>query len=70
MKINLKKKDKIMCAKYRPGHFEGVTVIKQFLKRLEPKYIFLGEKDYQQLYLIKKLIKKNFKTKIIACPIT
>ncbi len=68
-KIILNKNDKIMCAKYRPGHFEGVlAVINQFLKRLKPKYIFFGEKDYQQLYLIKKLIKKKFKTKVIACP--
>ena len=67
-KINLNKKDKIMCAKYRPGHFEGVlAVINQFLKRLKPKYIFFGEKDYQQLYLIKKLIKKRFSTKVISC---
>jgi len=68
-KINLKKKDKIMCAKYRPGHFEGVlAVINQFLKLLKPKYIFFGEKDYQQLYLIKKLIRKKFTTKVILCP--
>ncbi len=67
-KINLNKKDKIMCAKHRPGHFEGVlAVINQFLERLKPKYIFFGEKDYQQLYLIKKLINKKFKTKIISC---
>ena len=67
-KINLNKKDKIMCAKYRPGHFEGVlAVINQFLKRLKPKYIFFGEKDYQQLHLIKKLIKKKFTTKVVSC---
>ena len=67
-KIKLNKKDKIMCAKYRPGHFEGVlAVINQFLKRLKPKYIFFGEKDYQQLHLIKKLIKKNFTTKVVSC---
>ena len=59
-KIKLSKKDKIMCAKYRPGHFEGVlAVINQFLKKIKPKKIFLGDKDYQQLFLIKKLIKKK-----------
>ena len=53
-----------MCAKYRPGHFEGVlAVINQFFKKFKPKYIFFGEKDYQQLYLIKKFIKKNLKLK-------
>jgi pantoate--beta-alanine ligase len=68
MKINLIKKDKILCAKYRPGHFEGVlAVINQFMINIKPKFMFLGEKDYQQIILIKKFIKKKFKTKIVVC---
>ena len=68
-KIHLKNKDKIMCALHRPGHFEGVlAVINQFLKRLKPKHVFFGEKDYQQLFLIKKFVKNKFKTKIHGCP--
>ena len=68
-KLKLNKKEKIMCAFFRPGHFEGVLgVINQFLLRFKPKFIVLGEKDYQQLILIKKLIKKKFKTKILSCP--
>ena len=67
-KIQLIKKDKIMCSLFRPGHFEGVlAVINQFLKRFKPKKIFLGEKDYQQLFLIKKLIKRKFNVKVIQC---
>ena len=67
-KIKLNKNDKIMCALYRPGHFEGVlAVINQFLQRFKPKCIFFGEKDYQQLFLIKKFIKNKFKTKIFSC---
>jgi len=67
-KIKLNYKDKILCAKYRPGHFEGVlAVINQFLSQFKPKYIFFGEKDYQQLFLIKKLIKKKYNTKIYSC---
>ena len=69
-KIKINKNDKIMCALYRPGHFEGVlAVINQFLQRFKPKYIFFGEKDYQQLFLIKKYIRKKFNTKIISCSI-
>ena len=68
-KIHLKKKDKIMCAFYRPGHFEGVlAVINQFLQKLKPKHVFFGEKDYQQLYLIRKFIKHKFKIKVHGCP--
>ena len=67
-KIHLKNKDKIMCALHRPGHFEGVlAVINQFLKNIKPKFMFLGEKDYQQFFLIKKFIKNRFKTKIKEC---
>ena len=55
-KIRLKNKDRILCAKYRPGHFEGVLhVINQYLNLIQPKLIFLGEKDYQQYYLISAL---------------
>ena len=68
MKIKINNRDKVMCAKYRKGHFEGVLgVINQLLKVIKAKYIFLGEKDYQQLYLINKFIKKKYKTKIIPC---
>ena len=67
-KIKLNKNDKIMCAQYRPGHFEGVlAVINQFLKKIKPRYLFLGEKDYQQLFLIKKFIRNKFKTTILSC---
>jgi len=70
MKIKISNKDKVLCARYRPGHFEGVlAVIKQFLTNIQFKYMFLGEKDYQQIYLIKKFIINKFNTKIIPCKI-
>ena len=68
MKINLKDNDKILCSKYRPGHFEGVLgVISIFLKNIRAKFMFLGEKDFQQIYIIKKYLGKKFKIKIISC---
>ena len=68
MKIPVSSKDKILCAKYRKGHFEGVlAVINQLLNIIKAKYIFLGKKDYQQVFLIKKFIKNRFKTKIKEC---
>ena len=67
-KININKKYKVLCGKYRPGHFEGVlAVINKFLKDLKVKKIFLGEKDFQQYFLIKNFIKKRFKTKAVLC---
>ena len=66
--IKIPKIDKILCAKYRPGHFEGVLrVINQFLVKISIQKIFLGEKDYQQLKIIENFVKKRFNIKIIAC---
>ncbi len=67
-KIRLPKKDKILCAKFRKGHFEGVLdVMNKLTKIVKPKKIFMGEKDFQQLYLVKKKIEPRYKTKIISC---
>ena len=67
-KIKILKKDKILCAKHRIGHFEGVlAVINRLLENIDAKFMFLGEKDFQQIFLIKKYLQKKFKTKIIVC---
>ena len=67
-KIKLSKKDKIMCAKYRKGHFEGVIdVMDRLTKIIRPKKIFMGEKDFQQLYLVKNYVEKNYKSRIVPC---
>ena len=67
-KIKLNKKDKILCAKFREGHFEGVLdVMNRLTNIVNPKKIFMGEKDFQQLYLVKKLLERKYKTKIIPC---
>jgi len=69
-KIKLPEKDKILCAKFRKGHFEGVLdVMDKLTKIVNPQKIFMGEKDYQQLYLVKKLLERKYKTKIIPCKI-
>jgi len=68
VKFKLTKSQKVLCAKYRKGHFEGVLdVMNRFVNLINPKYIFMGEKDFQQLFLVKKFIEKNYKTKIYAC---
>ena len=66
--ITLLKKDKILCAKFRKGHFEGVLdVMNRLTKIIKPQKIFMGEKDFQQLYLVKKQLEKKYKTKVIPC---
>ena len=67
-KIKINQKDKILCAKYRKGHFEGVIdVMDRLTNKIKPKKIFMGEKDFQQLYLVKNYIEKRYNSKIIKC---
>ena len=67
-KIKLKNSQKILCAKFRKGHFEGVLdVMDRFIKLIKPKYVFLGEKDFQQLFLIKNFVKSRYKSIIYPC---
>ena len=67
-KIILNNEDKVLCAKFRNGHFEGVLdVMDRLLSLIKAKYIFMGEKDFQQLFLIKKFFKNKYKSKFIGC---
>ncbi len=63
------KQSKILCGKYRKTHFRGVLdAVNRLLEIIEPKNIVLGEKDYQQLFLIRKhIIKNKINTKILSC---
>ena len=66
--IFLKKSQKIMCAKFRKGHFEGVLdVLDRFVKLISPKIMFMGEKDYQQFHLVQDFISKKYKTIVFPC---
>ena len=68
-KFVLRKKDKILCAKFRKGHFEGVlNVMNRLMSIIKSKDLFMGEKDYQQLHLIRKFLSKKFDVRINACP--
>ena len=66
--IDLKKFDNILCGKKRKGHFSGVaTVVLKLFCLINPSFAFFGEKDYQQLFIIKKLVRDlNFKINIQA----
>jgi len=67
-KIILKKSQKILCAKFRKGHFEGVLdVLSRFIKLISPKMMFMGEKDYQQFFLVRDYISKKYDTIVYPC---
>ena len=67
-KIIIKKNLNILCGKYRKGHFEGVIdIVDRFLQIIKPRYIFLGEKDFQQQFLVKQHINNSCKTTVKLC---
>ena len=63
--------EKQMEGEYRPGHYDGVgTVVRRLFEIVQPTNAYFGEKDFQQLQIVKKLVKKlNLKVNIVECPI-
>ena len=61
----------ILEGKYRPGHFQGVCqVVEKLLNIVQPDFLFLGQKDFQQCMVIKRLIELMQKNiRLIICPI-
>lgn len=60
-----------MEGKFRPGHFDGVgTIVKRLFEIVEPTNAYFGEKDFQQLQIVKKMVAKSgLKVTVIGCPI-
>ncbi|MCP2026219.1 pantoate--beta-alanine ligase [Flavobacterium sp. HSC-32F16] len=60
-----------MEGKFRPGHFNGVgTIVKRLFEIVTPTNAYFGEKDFQQLQIVKKLVEKNnLSVNIVGCPI-
>ena len=68
-KYNFGQFTEIMEGKMRPGHFNGVaTVVEKLLRMFNPTNAYFGEKDFQQLILIKALVREQkLKVNIIGC---
>ena len=60
----------ILCDQYRPGHFDGVvTVLNRLFSIIESDKVYFGEKDFQQLKIVEKLVKENFPNqKLVPVP--
>ncbi|WP_158730082.1 MULTISPECIES: pantoate--beta-alanine ligase [unclassified Flavobacterium] len=60
-----------MEGKFRPGHFNGVgTIVKRLFEIVTPTNAYFGEKDFQQLQIVKKMVSKNnLDVNVIGCPI-
>jgi len=61
----------VMEGKHRPGHFNGVAqIVTKLFDIVNPDKTYFGQKDFQQLAIIRNLVKKyNYKINIVACPI-
>ncbi len=61
----------VLCGKYRPGHFTGVaTVVSKLFNIIQPNKAYFGQKDAQQLAIIRRLIEDlNIPVEIVPCPI-
>ena len=69
-KYNLGYLETILEGKFRGGHFQGVCrAVERLLDIVQPHYLYLGQKDYQQCMVIKKLVDLiNSKANVIICP--
>ena len=63
--------DTVMEGKYRPGHFNGVCqIVSKLFLIVEPTQAYFGEKDFQQLAIIREMVRKYpFHLQIVGCPI-
>lgn len=67
--VDLEGLDQVMEGKFRPGHFKGVVeVVFRLFELVEPQKAFFGLKDFQQVAVIKKMVKQlNLPVQIIPC---
>ncbi|MBG42776.1 MAG: pantoate--beta-alanine ligase [Aequorivita sp.] len=70
-KYNFGNLENEMEGKHRKGHFDGVgTIVSKLLKIVKPNSAYFGEKDFQQLQIVKKLVAmEKLPVKIVGCPI-
>ncbi len=61
----------VLCGMSRPVHFKGVaTIVAKLVNIVNPDYMYMGEKDFQQMIILETMLKDlNLHTRIVRCPI-
>ncbi len=69
-KFSFGKLDHVLEGKHRPGHFNGVAqVVSRLFEMVEPDKAFFGQKDYQQVLIVKDLVKQlKLNVEVVVCP--
>lgn len=70
IELDFKQLDKVMEGKFRPGHFEGMaTVVHRLLDIVRPQRLYMGQKDFQQLSIVRDMIRQlELSVELVMCP--
>ena len=71
VKYDFGKLERILEGEFRPGHFDGMAqVVSRLLDIVQPNYLFMGQKDFQQLAIVSRMLElQKSKIELISCPI-
>ncbi|MDD2332444.1 MAG: pantoate--beta-alanine ligase [Candidatus Cloacimonetes bacterium] len=69
--VEVRELSDVLCGASRPGHFVGVaTVVLKLVNLVKPTYMYMGEKDFQQVTVLQTMLRDlNLSTRIVPCPI-
>lgn len=70
IQLDFKQLDKVMEGEFRPGHFEGMaTVVNRLLDIVRPQRLYMGQKDFQQLSVVRNMIQQlGLPVELVMCP--
>lgn len=68
--LDFKQLDKVMEGEFRPGHFKGMaTVVNRLLDIVQPQRLYMGQKDFQQLSIVRDMIRQlHLPVDLVMCP--
>jgi len=70
IELDFRQLDKVMEGVFRPGHFKGMaTVVHRLLDIVQPQHLYMGQKDFQQLSIVRDMIRQlQMPVELVMCP--